>query len=241
MFQAEFPPYWDDKDKKVHPVSAKTATEFLKLMPSGFLLKHARKCKIDNICMKPAEFVQRVKEGYYGERITFRKILNIPQICDYYGIINRGTYLQVTTPPNQEQYEKTFERLGNHEIGIKYHGTCLRNLTSIVDQGLRASKHGALGKGIYVGNKDKARDFAGIRSYESIGILLEVECLFGEIVDITRDVKDNGVVLRKMSHDALGADTIYYGDFKRPEWCLKSPYQVSIRKFYLSNSLENKF
>lgn len=243
MYQAEFTYSYTRGVSTTKTFTADSAEDFLKLMPKGIKLRTARKCKIGKICVNPREFFNEIYEKYSNEKITFQKILNISEICDFYGLENYNTYLKVTTPPNLVKYEKLFEKLGEYEIAIRYHGTGFQHISSIVDKGLNISKRGALGPGIYVAHRNKADEFASLRNHHDIvsGITLEVECLFGKVHTYTN--MDGGLGLCTFKHSTFGEDidTIYYNGFVRPEWCLKDTSQVLIRKIFINDLMANRF
>jgi hypothetical protein len=121
--------------------------------------------------------------------------------------------------------QEKFHREGKpYNITTLYHGTKLRNVPSIVKCGLKRSRSGMLGRGIYLSLLSKARNF-------SDSIIFETKVILGRCKQLKKVEKMN----ENGEYDSLHAcsgklDGVYKGWLSNDEWCVRYPEQIEISR-----------
>jgi len=131
-----------------------------------------------------------------------------------------------------------YDIISSYEIPHKgrsvnlWHGSKLANVPSILEKGLRVSFGGMLGRGVYLGDKKKAINYAlGIGSQ---GAMFLVEAKLGKV----KAVDD---VNRYHLHRQLG-DTLHAGrnvkgawgyGLRNPEWCVRDASRLKILEVHV--------
>ncbi len=169
--------------------------------------------------------------------------------CSFFGI-DQFTYgeldidfdqtrnlFNVNCPPNSKKFFDYLEVADSgHELVTLYHGTWRTNVPHILRYGLSASKRGALGSGVYLGHKDKAFTFStrqrNSSKYRYFDLYKDKETnrVIFECDVILRDVEKLTEANYGASHN--GRDG-YCTAFKRPEWCIRDPSRVLIKRIHL--------
>jgi len=114
-----------------------------------------------------------------------------------------------------------------------YHGTSMDNAADIMKNGFKPSSNGYLGKGVYGGYEDKARDYAklGSRHGGTDGALIKCKVTIdeGQASIVTANASVKGSRQRCKDSDA---PAVWYpgGDpgVKRPEVCVRNPAKIEI-------------
>ena len=167
--------------------------------------------------------------------------------CSFFGI-DQFTYSEldidfdqtrnlfnVNRPPNSKKFFDYLEIADSgHELITLYHGTWRTNVPRILMHGLSASRRGAIGSGVYLGLKDKAFTFStrprNLRGYFNYEKDTETNRVIFECDVILRDVEKLTAVNYGAGHD--GRDG-YCSAFRRPEWCIREPFRVLIKRIHL--------
>ncbi len=136
---------------------------------------------------------------------------------------------------NKRYYNILKELDFNEEIRVRkptfegttlYHGTWINNVASILDRGLDVSKTGAFSSGIYCGPWNKAQWYGSpSRSSSSMyGAIFELNVNLGKVIHVHETGK---------GPKELNCDSVYYDQFKNPEYCVRSSKQVEILKVHI--------
>lgn len=142
--------------------------------------------------------------------------------------------LQARTDPltKQTEYIYTVQKSHKRSKNVLWHGTTADGLTGILEAGFQAGSHGLLGPGVYVGNRNKAvnyaRKFVG-RYY----VLLKVAVNLGEVIDINT-WKERPDTPHDTVYCPAGENTYAWGGSIRfEEWCLRDPKRVTVLAVHL--------
>lgn len=150
-------------------------------------------------------------------------------LVDILGIEAEDDHLVIKNPPNEDEF---YNILDKDEVSTKtlitaYHGTPIKNINSILRNGLSASKRGSLGPGVYLGPHNKALCFAS--GWRSDGkkhrILFEVDAIYDDVI---RDSMMPIEKYREMDHLDC-----YYRGFKQPEWVIRDAKRILIKKIHI--------
>jgi hypothetical protein len=113
-----------------------------------------------------------------------------------------------------------------------WHGTSKQAAENIVKNGFSASENGYLGRGVYGGYEDKARDFAklGARHGGSEGALIKCRVTVDE--GQASIVTANGDASRQRCKES-NAPAVWYpgppnGNVRRPEVCVRNPANIEV-------------
>lgn len=137
-----------------------------------------------------------------------------------------GRLLAVDFPTKGKWLQRAVEQFQQegkpYAVKKLYHGTKLHLLPSIVQRGLRRSRDGFLGRGIYLGSLQKALNYTNL-------IILEVMAALGHCKEITKreDLEANP------DFDSLHASAgplpgSYGGTLNNEEWVVRYPQQVEV-------------
>lgn len=109
---------------------------------------------------------------------------------------------------------------------ILYHGTDVVNINNIFNFGFRIPRYnGMLGRGIYVGQLKKAKNYA------RGGIILIVEVMLGNCKEL--DDVENINSSKNLSYDSLhlrsgNIKSVYKGYLRNEEWIIRKPSQIRV-------------
>lgn len=233
----------------------KTALGFAMLfMETPSKIHTLKNCKINGIVASRGEFLQYFLSKLKTEVPSIENILRDQQLVDIYGIENKKTHLNVTLAPNQDEFDKLFELLYKYPLTTLYHGSSIKNISSILRKSIKPSKRGSLGPGIYLANLGKAKSFAerygsfyNVNGY--LGMVAVCDVLIGNCIDITSYINRNDFNLNKVSLSMINENlsekdkfnSIYYTGFVRPEYCIGNKDQVLLKKIIINNPFEKFF
>lgn len=114
-----------------------------------------------------------------------------------------------------------------------WHGTPLRNAAGILNQGLKASISGLLGKGVYVGTKEKAWHYAA-KGGGNWGVMLKCLVSMGRVAEAGERYAIPTTQDYDTLHCAPGTHKwAWGGSIAREEWCVRDPARVSIVEIHL--------
>ena len=121
-----------------------------------------------------------------------------------------------------------FKKAGKpYQIKTLYHGTRVSAIPSIMRRGLKRSRSGMLGAGIYVGPLSKAENYTDL-------LVLEVKVVLGNCKELTKveTLHDNG------EFDSLHAPSgplegVYKKFLNHEEWVIRFPKQVEVTRLII--------
>lgn len=144
--------------------------------------------------------------------------------------VSRMVYGDGYIPSEFHRYEPRFpSKLGGGGIRTLFHGTSVVHLEGILNNGLRPSRNGLLGPGIYFGGREKAEAY--FRSDEA-GVLLECQVRLGRTFDAIP--RANGA---PPGYDSVrgvpGVTVVWGGTLLREEFTVPDKSQVAITAIWL--------
>lgn len=149
-------------------------------------------------------------------------------LVDILGIEAEDDHLIIKNPPNEDEFYNILDKdeISTRTLITAYHGTPLKNINSILRNGLSASKRGSLGPGVYLGPHNKALCFAsGWHCDKKHRILFEVDAIYDNVI------KDSMMPIDKYREmDYLDC---YYKGFKQPEWVIRDAKRILIKKIHI--------
>lgn len=121
----------------------------------------------------------------------------------------------------------------SEETTFLWHGTALQSATMIVRDQFKPSIYGLLGKGVYLGDLGKARNYVRCGT-GGWGVLLYVEAALGN-VGLARDLPDYQTT---MAYDTIHAPAgglrgAWGSRIRRGEWCVRDPNRVRVREVHI--------
>lgn len=118
-----------------------------------------------------------------------------------------------------------------------FHGTKFNNIESIIENGLQpGSSNCMFGKGIYLGNIDKAASFCGTTK-KNVKFLIEVEAILGK----TYSPRASDASLNATKLTLLGDyNSVFCNITKNPEWVIYNKDQVLIKYVYEITEIQYK-
>ena len=231
-------------------VEKETAELFLKHLRSlhhswliPVTIKSASKCSIDGIAVKPGYFHSVLQEE--ENKIDGRRFKEIDPFHHFgltsvdieaYGLKRVGKEIFVRRPPNEDDFFKILENTQEGKLLTLYHGTNSKNISSILMSGLKASKTGAFGRGLYVGPFEKAKGYNGrdgLRKtsvWHGDGKANHFATIFELDVILGKSLNANALDKNKWQKEY---DSVYYTGFRNVEYCLRDARQVMIKKIIL--------
>lgn len=148
--------------------------------------------------------------------------------------------VELIQPPHEVAFDTAFENIAKKnrqlpEIKTLHHGTRNLSIVPIIREGLKLPKYygQANGAGIYLGNPDKAKNYAsGGWSWNvndpvnKFKFILQVDAILGNVFQAKELLKDKAPEYIRNN----GYDSLYYKGFQRPEWTIYNPSQILIKK-----------
>jgi hypothetical protein len=200
---------------------------------------------IDGVCVNGGKFISSIVASIAGYDVDVCSFFGIDQfLYDDAGLSfdqNNGIF-EINSPPNAKAFFNYLELADSgHELVTLYHGTWRTNVPHILRHGLMASPRGALGRGVYLGQRDKAFTFStkprrSLTSSRSTWIKHrddpETRRVIFECDVILRDVEK--IIDINYSGDAHNGRDAYTSQFRRPEWCVRDPARVLIKRIHLT-------
>lgn len=188
-----------------------------------------RKCKINCLCVNRIYFTNELDneiEKYYKHKFKKKDVLEYAKI-DYTDMLilnmkNCGEFLEVKAPKNSEKFYNKLKKLYNYPVKTLYHGTSIKNAKSILSNGFKKSKGGALGPGLYVGPLSKARCFTK-RYGEHYPCIFELDVILGNMLTLVSRTETPSQIPEEY-------DSMYCTYFNQDEYLLKETDQVLIRR-----------
>lgn len=200
---------------------------------------------IDGVRVSGGRFISAVVSSIVGYDID---------VCSFFGIdqfsynevglsFNQSSGIfEINNPPNAAAFFDYLEAAdAGHELVTLYHGTWRTNVPLILRNDIKASTRGALGRGVYLGQRDKAFTFSTKPRYSSISSRdthrasrndSETRRVIFECDVILRDVEK--ITEIKYSGDSYAGRDAYTSQFRRPEWCVRDPARVLIKRIHLT-------
>jgi len=115
---------------------------------------------------------------------------------------------------------------------VYWHGTTEEGLTGILEGGFQISVQGLLGPGVYVGNREKAINYA--RQFMGrYHVLLKVAADFRRVIQID-EWKENPRTPHDTVYCPAGTNKwAWGGGIKHEEWCVRNPADVTVLAVHL--------
>ena len=192
----------------------------LKTYPSEALFKSS------GVVMKPEEFQYVLKDIIRKEHIITKRIGFTKYDIESLGIVEHDSFLTFSNVGNTDKFYSHLadacENPSQYSNTTLFHGTSHQAALEICRNGFRASRRGALGRGVYVGNFDKALTFASSRDNTKYiqNVVLEVDILFKDL----KKIKDMA--------DATIENDNHYEGFARPEWVIRDESRLIVKKLH---------
>ena len=140
-----------------------------------------------------------------------------------------GLKLQARTDSRTRLTEYIYPLEKNHKgrHNVLWHGTSAEGLSGILEGGFKRSVHGLLGPGVYVGNRDKAVNYAK-QFVGRFTVLLKVAVTVGDVIDIGAWKDDP-----KTPHDTVYCPSgenpyAWGGAMMFEEGCVRDPKRVKV-------------
>ena len=191
---------------------------------------------IDGIKLEYSAYVNKLKNAFNGAKNLF-KVFNFSEYeIEKLGISQVDNYLTFNTPGNYEKFYKELDEanISKSKLITLFHGTSYCNAHEIALNGIKVSRCGSLGRGVYAAKWDKASAFAYSRGERDNILLaiLEIEVILNDPWS-DRTWKDTPFNIESKEDRANNRDIEYYG-FNRPEWCIRDSNRVLLKKIHLA-------
>lgn len=207
--------------KEINP-NRDTIEDVLKLWEKGYSLEKEKQIEEVNTASKFSEILQEIAEAL--QPTNAQKAAYFRDVKPY----QYGQLLAVEFPTACNLVKNTaeeFKQVGKpYQIRTFFHGTKVRLIPSIMLRGLKRSKSGMLGPGIYVGPLDKAQNYTDL-------VILEVKVILGNC----KELKKVETLHENPDFDSLHApagplDGVYKKFLNHEEWIVRYPKQVEVSK-----------
>lgn len=118
--------------------------------------------ELDGHEMLKTDFVKAVKVFYEDIGFSLEELGITEEIQAKFGITLDDRIVNIANPPNYDRFMEHIDRADGdaYYLTTLWHGCGAAALAPIIKQGLKASKFGAVGPGVYLGFFNKASEFA---------------------------------------------------------------------------------